>query len=196
MKNTAKKPIFIITALIVLGFGLALASNAQAAPSVTTGQVVFVAARNVYLNASVNPNGNSTNVWFQIDSINPPVGTRGYQGIGNGSTSINVQAGVINLNLDTTYYYRAIAQNATGLSFGSIQSFTTPKDASFTPGSTNYGGTTSGNTSETTTYGGIIAPSVMTNGPASVTANSAVLNGSIHPNNDYVNYWLDRKSVV
>ena len=184
VKNQSKTLIFIIT-LVVLGFGLA--SNAQAVPSITTDQVVFIAARNVYLNATVNPNGNYTNVWFQIDTINPPAGSRGYQGVGNGNSSINVQAGVINLNLNTTYYYRAVAQNASGLSFGSIKSFTTPKDASFTTGSTNSGG----NNSEPTTYGSITAPSVMTNGPASVTANSAVLNGSIHPNNDYVKYWFE-----
>lgn len=189
MNKTGKISILIIMAL--MGSGLGLVSNAQTAPSVSTGQVVFVAPRNVFLNATVNPNGSSTDVWFQIDTVNPPSGTRGYQGVGFGTTAINVQAGVINLNLDTAYYYRAVAQNSLGVVFGNVQSFTTPKDQNFASGSLGSSSNISNTTQNQTTYGDIIAPSVATNGPASVTANSAVLNGSIHPNNDYVNYWFE-----
>ncbi|MDP3792784.1 MAG: hypothetical protein Q8Q89_03580 [bacterium] len=195
MNKTSKISILLVVALMASGFGLVI--NAQTALSITTGQVVFVAARNVFLNATVNPNGNNTNVWFQIGTVQPPAGTRGYQGVGNRTSSINVQAGVINLLLDTTYYYRAIAQSSGNVVFGDIKSFRTPVSneaySSGGPGSaTNNSNSNSSSNSNTSSNGGNVgSPLVDTNGPVSVSISSAVINGSINPNNAQTNFWFE-----
>src|SRR5262249_40984935 len=61
----------------------------------------------------------------------------------------------------TTYYYCAIAQNAVGMSFGSVVSFTTP-----TP------------------------PAVTTNAASSLTSTSAYLNGAANPNGAATTGWF------
>lgn len=173
---------------MVLFFGLnsVLASSA---PNITTGLVDFISSRNVYLNASVNPNGGYTQVWFQIGTENPPLSSRGHQGAGSGSSFVNIKAGIINLRIDTIYYYRAVAQNSNGTVYGEIRSFNTSSNSNSGSsngnsnpynGNTSYGG-----------YNGTGAPIVATNGPASISANSAVLNGSINPNNLQTQFWFD-----
>lgn len=193
MNKASKISILVIVALMTSSFGLA--ADAQTAPNVTTGQVVFVAARNVFLNATVNPNGNNTDVWFQIDTVQPPTRTQGYQGVGSGTSSINVQAGVINLLLDTTYYYRAIAQGSGGLTFGDIKSFRTPVSnevySSGGSGVTLNNSNSSFNSNPSSNGGNIGSPLVTTNGPASVSINSVVINGSVNPNNAQTNFWFE-----
>lgn len=189
MNNISKTKLILLIALIALFFGLdsALASSA---PSITTGPADFISARNVYLNTSVNPNGGYTQVWFQIDTTNPPLNSRGHQGAGSGSSFVNIKAGIINLRLDTTYYYRAVAQNSHGTVYGEVRSFSTTASGnsnSFNGNSTSYNGNTSYGGYNTT--GG--APSVITNGPASTSTSSAVLNGSINPNNLQTQFWFD-----
>jgi len=174
---------------LIFGFG----ANAQTAPSVSTGEAAFVAARNVYLNASINPNGSYTQVWFQIDTNQSPTSVRGYQSAGGGTTAVNLQAGIINLRLDTTYYYRAVARNSNGTTLGEVRSFRTQSDSSYSgTGSTNtnnnYTPSSSGSGSSS---GAPMAPSVATNGPASVGSTTATINGSVNPNNVHTVYWFD-----
>lgn len=203
------RTIFIFTILALTASVYGFEANAQTAPSVTTGGAAFIAPRNVYLNATVNPNGSYTNIWFQIDTVQPPTGVRGYQGAGSGTSAINLRAGIINLRLDTTYYYRAVGQNSTGLVYGEIRSFRTGPDGSAisgtgTSGNNTSSGSTSGSTftansnyyssysgSSGNSSGASLAPSVTTNGPVSVSANSAAINGSVNPNNAYTTYWFE-----
>src|SRR3989344_4903637 len=166
MNNIGKTTLILLIALVTLFFCLdsALASST---PSITTGPADFISARNVYLNTSVNPNGNYTQVWFQIDTNNPPLNSRGHQGAGSGTSFVNIKAGIINLRLDTTYYYRAVAQNSHGTVYGDIRSFSTISGSglnSSNPNSAFYNGDTS--------FGEV--PLVATNGPASVLVSSAV----------------------
>lgn len=195
-KNVKIQEFGFIIAILPLVF--AFSANAQTAPSVTTNEVSFISPRNVSLQATVNPNGSYTNVWFQIDASNPPLNSRGHQGVGSGTSSVSVQAGIINLKLDTTYYYRAIAQNSKGLIYGEIRSFRTQSDSS----SSNTGGVTVNNSnsnssvSNNTVTGsggntGTGIPLVATNGPASVSNNSATVNGSINPNGSSTNFWFE-----
>ena len=194
--NTNKRTIAVLTIFTLFASILAFNTvSAASSPSVTTGSANMISSRNVSLNASINPNGLYTQVWFQIDTNNPPNTARGHQGIGSGASSVNVQAGIINLLLDTTYYYRAVAQNSNGTVFGELRSFTTSSD-----GGTSASGSTSGSSGtvtsgNTSTYGsstsGPTAPLVETNGPASVSATSAVINGSINPNNADTKFWFE-----
>ena len=49
----------------------------------------------------------------------------GSQTIGSGNTSINISTYLSNLLSNTTYYYRVVASNSYGTSYGNISSFTT-----------------------------------------------------------------------
>lgn len=197
IKMAKNKTISVLVLIVFFASVFGFSAFAQTVPSVTTGSADMISARNVYLNASVNPNGSHTNVWFQIDTSNTPIGFRGYQGAGSGSSTVNVRAGIINLHLDTTYYYRAVAQNSSGTVYGEIRSFRTGSNAGSTSSSsvnTNQnssslaGSNYSYNGSTSTSTG---SPLVATNGPVSVSNNSAVINGSINPNGANTNFWFE-----
>lgn len=193
-KNNQKISVFIFLALVVLFLGFNDAS-ASSTPSLTTGPADFISSRNVSLNASVNPNGAYTQLWFQIDTANPPIISRGHQGAGSGNSFVNIRAGIINLRLDTTYYYRAVAQNSNGTVYGEIRSFNTSSSGGSS--SSNNSNSSNGNytyyngNTSSGGYNSAGTPLVTTNGPASVSANSAVLNGSINPNNLQTQFWFD-----
>ncbi len=194
MNNIGKTTIILLIALIASSFGFNGAS-ASSIPSLTTGPADFISSRNVSLNASVNPNGAYTQLWFQIDTSNPPIVSRGHQGAGSGNYFVNIQAGIINLRLDTTYYYRAVAQNSNGTTYGEIRSFTTSSSGGVSSNNSYNNNSNSSNSSNGNNssggYNTTGSPLVMTNGPASVSANSAVLNGSINPNNMQTQFWFD-----
>lgn len=194
---------FLALALIVSAFDYN-SVLAASSPSVSTESIDFISARNVYLNASINPNGSYTNVWFQLDSKSPPILTRGYQGVGSGTSSVATRTGVINLKLATTYYYRAVARNQYGTVYGSIRTFTTPMDDSGigSAGSGSGSGSDSSGYVYNSNYSNYsytadsnntapLPPQAATNGPASISSNSAVLNGSINPNNVYTSFWFE-----
>ena len=195
MNNIGKTTIILLIALIALFLGFNGAS-ASSTPGLTTGPADFISSRNVSLNASVNPNGAYTQLWFQIDTSNPPIVSRGHQGAGSGNSFVNIQAGIINLRLDTTYYYRAVAQNSNGTTYGEIRSFTTSSSGGGASSNNNYNNNSNSSNSSNGNnssggYNTTGAPLAMTNGPASVSANSAVLNGSINPNNLQTQFWFD-----
>jgi len=91
--------------------------------TVTTNSASSVSQNSATLNGYVTPNGANTNAWFEW-------GTSAYYG--NTTTSINYGTNVTSYNntitgltVNTTYYYRAVAQNSQGTVYGSSLSFTT-----------------------------------------------------------------------
>ena len=67
-----------------------------------------------------------------------------------------------------TYYYRAAASNAFGLTYGSAQNF----------------------------RAGLPPPSVTTLSPASLTTSSSQLRGSVNPNNSYASAWFEWGTTI
>lgn len=188
---TANTKISLLSAAILAVF-LIISSQALAAsaPSTLTGSANLVAPRNVFLNATVNPNGGSTQVWFDLGKTSSFGDSRGHQYIGNGTSPINVTAGIINLELNTQYFYRAVAKNSYGTSFGETRSFRTGTDGNGSSSSTNTPSNNSA-TSVTAAASPGSAPSVLANGPSSVTSSSAVLNGSVKPNGLDTKFWFE-----
>jgi MYXO-CTERM domain-containing protein len=143
---------------------LALPARALAAsPTVTTSPATSVTATSAVLNGSINPNGEATTGWFRQHTSSPGTcndtfGTRvpgsGGTSVGSGTSATAYSVSTSGLLPGTTYYYCAIAENASGKVFGSIVTFTTPA----------------------------LAPTVATTAATSVTSTSAVLNGSANPN--------------
>ncbi|MFA6325074.1 MAG: hypothetical protein WCX46_02495, partial [Candidatus Paceibacterota bacterium] len=92
-----------------------------------------------------------------------------------GTMSVSISG----LNASTTYFFRAVGMNNDGTTYGSILSFTT------TQSSNNGGGNGGGG-------GGYISiPTVSTISAASVSQNSATLNGTVNPHNHTTNAWFE-----
>ncbi|MDD5547567.1 MAG: hypothetical protein PHN74_01535 [Candidatus Pacebacteria bacterium] len=145
-------------------------------PAVLTSAATNVAENTATLNASVNPNGTNTTVYFQYGTDNnlttPTI--FGNQTIGNGTTNVNVIAYLGNLTANTTYYYRAVAQDASGnIINGGTLSFVT-----------NGNG-----------QGGLGSPTATSNAATNITQNSATLNASVNPNGVNTTVWFEYGST-
>jgi phosphodiesterase/alkaline phosphatase D-like protein len=133
-----------------------------AAPTAVTSSATSLTGTTATLNGVTNPGGAATTGWFRYATASPGTcndsfGTRtpamGGAAIpaGNGSASFSQVA--TGLNPGTTYYYCAITQNAVGMAFGAVQTFTTP-----------------------------LPPTVTTTAATNQTNSSAFLNGTGNPN--------------
>lgn len=98
-------------------------------PTVTTEGVTAVTNKSATPEAVVNPNGLDTHYYFEYGTIStryessapPPPGSDA----GSGSTPVRVSAALSGLAPFTTYYYRVVASNSTGTSYGEEKSFKT-----------------------------------------------------------------------
>lgn len=142
-------------------------------PVVNTTSATNISTNSANLNATVNPNGANTSAWFEYGTSPSSLSlTSSTQSIGGGTSNLNVSTGVSGLASNTTYYFRSVAQNSAGTSYGSVISFTT----SYSGGG---GGTN------------ISSPTVSTNGATNILRDSAVLNAVVSPNNDLTTVWFE-----
>ena len=116
-----------------------------ASPTVTTKSASSIRDTTATLNGSVNPLGQSTNAYFEYGTSTSYGAKSSVKSVGSGSNSTNVAIGITGLTPGATYHFRIVAQNATGTSPGSDQTFTTTGP----PGI--KAGTASGITSSTAT---------------------------------------------
>lgn len=134
-------------------------------PTVTTNSAGSIGQNSATLNGYVGANGSNVTAWFEYGT------TQSYgnstNSVSYGNTSSSFSAGVYNLAQNTTYYYRAVAQNSQGTVYGSMLSFTTT-------GQTSYG----------QSY-------VSTNNATSIGQNSATLNGYISSNGTNTSGWFE-----
>lgn len=135
------------------------------APAIATNSATQVSGSGAMLNGYVNGNGLATNAWFEYGTMTSLGNSTPQYGYGSGASNFN--AGLSNLASNTTYYFRAVAQNTQGLVYGSIYSFTTT------------GGITGS------------VPVVSTNSASNVTTNGAMLNGYVNNNGSAVNVWFE-----
>ena len=148
-----------------------VAAPSNTAPDVTTSAATSVTIMSATLNGSANPNGDATTGWFRYSQMNPGTcndtfGTRapvmGGTALGSGAMPVPYSQGITGLNAGSTYYFCAIASNASGTSFGSVLSFSAVPSA----------------------------PTVTTTAATSVTIMSATLNGAANPNGDATTGWF------
>lgn len=103
------------------------ANTAGAKPTVVTGAATNLLSNSATLNGTVNPQGQTTTYGFQY-------GTTTAYGTNTSATPVTptdsadhaVSTNVTGLLPGTTYHYRIVAGNASGLSFGDDKTFTTP----------------------------------------------------------------------
>jgi hypothetical protein len=126
-------------------------------PTVGTSAATSVTDGSATLNASANPNGADTNVWFLYSTNSSMTGavSTPQQDIGAGSAPVEASANIVGLAVSTTYYFQAVAQDSGGITKGSILSFTT---------------------------GPAQAPAVTASTASSIASGSATLGASVDPN--------------
>ncbi len=118
-----------------------------AAPTVTTGGIADLAAREATLTGRVTPGGAATTARFRYstthpgvcnDSFGTPVGERA---LGSGTSEVVFTHVLTGLTPGTTYHLCAIAENSEGMAFGAVVSFATPAfPVAVTEAATDVGG--------------------------------------------------------
>jgi len=95
-------------------------------PAVTTTAATLVTTSSATLNGTVNPNGSATTTWFEwgTSSTLSTSSTTSTQSIGSGSSGVAISTSLSGLSSGTTYYFRAVGQNAAGIQRDGILSFT------------------------------------------------------------------------
>jgi hypothetical protein len=96
-----------------------------AAPTATTGSATNITTNSATLTGTVNPNGLATTVYFQWGTSPSYGNSTPSQSIGSGTSTVNVSANLSGLLPNTTYYYRIVASNSAGTTYGSGMSFRT-----------------------------------------------------------------------
>jgi phosphodiesterase/alkaline phosphatase D-like protein len=108
------------------GSGMSFRTNAVgAAPTATTGSATNITTNSATLTGTVNPNGLATTVYFQWGTSPSYGNSTPSQSIGSGTSTVNVSANLSGLLPNTTYYYRIVASNSAGTTYGSGMSFRT-----------------------------------------------------------------------
>jgi hypothetical protein len=130
-------------------------------PSVTTKAASSVRDTTATLNASVNPNGVATTVYFEYGTSTSYGSKSPSRTIGSGHTAQNVAVGISGLAVNTVYHVRVVASNAIGTNSGNDETFTTTG-----------------------------RPVVRIGSPSGVTSNAATLTGTVEPNGHAASWYF------
>jgi len=153
-----------LTSLVCAGACLALpapAALAASEPAVTTGNATAITPTSATVNATVNPEGQSTTYYFEYGTTTSYGSKTSSADAGSGSTDVKVSTQVEPLAPNTTYHYRVVATNASGTTLGADVSFKTPKPP---------------------------VPVVLTRHATGVTQTSATANGTVNPEGQATSY--------
>lgn len=93
-------------------------------PMTITTAATSISTSGGTINGTVNPNGQSTSVWFEWGTTTS-LGHSTGKGTATGTTASSWYFALSGLTSNTTYYFRIVAQSDAGTSYGSILSFTT-----------------------------------------------------------------------
>lgn len=98
----------------------------SSAPNVLTNAATDVLLTQATLNATVNPNGLSTTLYFDYGTTTDYGTTFTHGSVGSGNSPVDAGSTVSGLNCNTTYYFRARTVSTGGVtSLGANVSFTT-----------------------------------------------------------------------
>lgn len=184
--------LYIFPFLALLALSLGSSAHAQSAPSLSGETVSVTGPHNIRIYVTVNPNGSPTDVSFRYKTGSTTLPDSTYGNITSPTTTQNW--GLVNLLEGTTYSYQIIARNGYGTVIGSSGTFTTPGNTSSGGSTTTYNSGSTSNNNSNTSYNSSNSqgvPSVFTNGPVSVSTNSAVINGTVNPNGNPTNFWFE-----
>lgn len=136
MKKMVKYAISLMTIVALLGFGMSAAQSSTLAPVVVTSAATSISSTSAVFNATANPQGQGTTVWFQWIPADGDANTVSY--VGSDLTVHTVSVTISGLTPSTTYTYQVVAWNAGGLIYGNLVPFTTLAAGSPPPPKTIY----------------------------------------------------------
>lgn len=122
--KTQNISIFALVLVLLLSMEIALASGL---PVVKTFNPSAVGFNSAILNGSANPMATSTVAWFEWGGTSSLGQIIASQSVGSGTGPISYSFNLTGLNSNTTYYYKAVAQNSVGIVSGNVVQFTTPQ---------------------------------------------------------------------
>jgi hypothetical protein len=131
-------------------------------PGANTGSATSVTSSSATLNGLVNPNGISTNYYFEYGETTAYGSTTTGGTAGSGVVDVPVSDDITGLSPDTDYHFRVVATNTNGTNYGADESFRT-----------------------------ITLPVAVTGAATDVTNISATLNGTVDPNGDSTTYYFE-----
>jgi hypothetical protein len=127
----------------------------QAAPAATTGGSESVTTGSAVVTGTVNPSGEATTYQFEYGTSTSYGLTTPQQDAGAGSADVAARATLTSLTNNTTYHYRVVATNASGVTRGADRTLRTSAPAA--------------------------APSISSRAATGVTGAGATLNASVNP---------------
>jgi hypothetical protein len=98
-------------------------------PMATSLNATGITAHNATLNASVNPGGVATTVYFVYGATTNYGGTNFLGNIGSGTSALAISNNVTGLLANTLYHFQVFASNIGGTASGGDLTFTTPPAA-------------------------------------------------------------------
>jgi hypothetical protein len=113
--------------LVALVLVLTTAGTAFAAPAATTGGASNVTANSVRLAGSVDPNGQPTTYYFEYGTTQRYGSRTPDVSVGSGGSPQAVRADLSGLAANTTYHYRIVASNPSGVASGGDRTFRTDR---------------------------------------------------------------------
>ena len=142
------------------------------APDVTTLSATDIDTDDARLQGEVDPNGDSTDAWFEWGTSSFDLDEEtSHQSAGSGTTTVDFDEVINDLEPGETYFFRAVGENDLGTDFGSIKSFTTDEEE------------------EEEEEGD--APEVTTLSATGINTDSARLQGEVDPNGDSTDAWFE-----
>jgi len=144
----------------------------DSAPEVTTNSAILdsIEASSVMLDSYIKSNGSNTTAWFEYGTTDNLGQQTEDWAISTSAYQVDFQKKIQNLMPDTIYYYRAVAKNDHGTTYGSKYAVKTKE---FSNGVT------------------FSQPTILTSPAMLVRENSALLNGSAVPNNAETSVWFE-----
>lgn len=157
----------ITNILIVFGLTLGILSASFGIGSTSAFAATTFTCNSAVLEGdiTVTPSGVQTSVWFEYGTSNSFGNTTLPQNITSTGAMQVFSQSISGLSPNTTYNYRAVAQNSQGTFPGQSRSFVTPACS--------------------------VAPSINTDAPTNITQASATINGLVNGNGQSINAWFE-----
>lgn len=132
-------------------------------PEVATGSATSVTAASAILNGTVNPKGSGTTYHFDYGTTPSYGKSTASKNADSGSAAITVSSSIAGLSAHTNYFYRIVASNTAGTSYGTNQNFTTA----------------------------VGVPTAATRSTTDLEEDSATLNATVNPNGGATDFYFD-----
>jgi hypothetical protein len=155
---------WLVGPIIVGCLAWAVPAASAATPAVLTGSATAISNTRATLHGTVRAGGQATSYAFQYGLTSSYTAQTPAHSAGSGFVNVRVSAGITRLIPGTTYHFRIVAVNASGVAVGADHTFKTT---------------------------GRPPPGVFTGPAVNVTRSSALLTGAVSPGGLATNYHFD-----